>query len=68
MRIIFSLFLGYILAAPLTDKISLDLRLTEWGNLLTYVWWLTSGLVWTLASFGIILAFAALVAMFERRK
>ena len=66
MRIIWSLFLGYISAAPLTDRISLDLRLTEWTHLATYVWWMFSGLIWGLVGLGILAAFTAAVAWWER--
>ena len=67
MRVIWGLFLGYILAAPLTEKISLDLRLTEWTHLGTYVWWMFAGLIWVGIFFAGVGLFAAAVALWERR-
>jgi len=39
------LLASYVAAAPLTDKISMDMTKTEWANLWTYVWWILSGVV-----------------------
>lgn len=46
MRILFGLVLSYIIAAPLTERISFDLRLTHWADIMTYVFWLCGGLIW----------------------
>lgn len=46
MKTLGTLLLGYVLAAPLTTKISLDLRLTEWAHIGTYFWWFLSGSIW----------------------
>lgn len=60
------LLLSYVAAAPLTDKISMDLSKTEWDNLWTYVIWLFSFGIW----FGIVvllfIALAGVVAIFDR--
>lgn len=49
---------AYLMAAPLTSLISLDLRETEWLHVLTYVWWAGSWVVWGL----IALAVGAIIA------
>lgn len=46
MRAIIAIVLGYILAAPLTSTISLDMRETEWLNVWIYVMWVSSMAIW----------------------
>ena len=46
MRIVFGLVISYLMAAPLTELISLDMTQTHWGNILTYVIWMFSGVIW----------------------
>lgn len=46
IRALISLFMSYVIAAPLTDKISMDLSRTEWGNAWTYAIWLCSFWIW----------------------
>jgi len=38
MKYLFQLTTGYLFAAPLTDKVQLNMMDTDWGNLLTYLW------------------------------
>lgn len=40
IRSLIILFVSYILAAPFTSLISMDLTQTAWTNILTYVFWL----------------------------
>ena len=46
MRILITLILSYVAAAPLTSKISMDLTRTEWTNVWTYVIWAMSFAIW----------------------
>lgn len=56
------LLLGaYILAAPLTSLISLDLTLTAWTNVLTYVIWALAIPVWFIILVIIFAVIGALV-------
>ena len=59
--------MSYILAAPLTDLISLDLRSTEWSNILTYVFWAFSGAIWALTSLFAAFMAVGLIGLFERK-
>jgi hypothetical protein len=54
MKPLISLLIGYILAAPLTTLVSLDMRQTEWFNLLTYFWIVASAAVWVSLIFAIL--------------
>lgn len=46
MRYFITLFLGYLVAAPLTTRVSLDLTQTDWTHLATYAWILFGWFVW----------------------
>lgn len=62
MRYLIGLIFAYVLAAPLTELISFDLRETEWLNILTYVWLAFGGLVWCAFAFFALIIAAALVS------
>lgn len=56
------LLISYMLACPLTDRISLDLTQTHWTDLMTYVIWLFAGFIWlviVLLVVGVIAAVAS---------
>lgn len=61
LRFIACPLVAYIMAAPLTSLISLDLRETEWTHVMTYVWWAGSWVVW-----GFIALTAAVVFVIEK--
>ena len=46
MKYAVTAIVSYLLAAPLTSLISLDMRLTEWTNIMTYVFWLFAVVIW----------------------
>jgi hypothetical protein len=48
LRYIICPVVAYIMAAPLTSLISLDLRETEWTNIVTYLWLIGAWIVWGL--------------------
>jgi uncharacterized integral membrane protein len=52
------LILAYILAAPLTSRISLNFNETAWGNAMTYVMWALAPCVWGAFLFCILIAYA----------
>lgn len=37
LRIVFALFMGYVLSAPFTDRIEMDFMATDWSNAWTYL-------------------------------
>lgn len=41
----------YLIAAPLTERISLDLRLTHWWDIMTYVFLIFGGAIWVVIFF-----------------
>ena len=49
MQVLFSLLIGYLLACPLTSRVSLDIMQTEWTHIMTYVWIAFSGVIWAIA-------------------
>lgn len=38
MLFLFSVIMGYLVAAGMTNLVSLSLAATAWGNVLTYLW------------------------------
>lgn len=62
MRIIVGIIISYLMAAPLTDLISLDMTQTQWLNAMTYVIWLFAGAIWTVIVFVVIVILATLVS------
>lgn len=62
MKAFGSILMAYILAAPLSANISLDLRQTEWLDLWTYIIWACSGLIWA----AIVFAVVSLIAVASR--
>ena len=66
MRTLFSLVVAYIFAAPLTSLISLDLRATEWTNILTYVIWACSGLIWIAIFYVVVLVIAGIAVAMDK--
>lgn len=59
MRFVLCGLVSYILAAPLTSRISLDLTRTEWTHIMTYVWWGASWFVWAIIAFVAMILIAA---------
>ena len=59
MKQLTSILISYIMAAPLTSRISLDITQTEWTHIMTYVFWVFGGVIWAL----IVLAIVALVGI-----
>lgn len=51
MRTLVTIVLCYLIAAPLTDRISLDLRLTHWWDITTYLFLIFGGLIWVVIFF-----------------
>lgn len=41
----------YLIAEPLTERISLDLRLTHWWDITTYLFLIFGGLIWVVIFF-----------------
>lgn len=66
MRTLFSLVVSYIFAAPLTSLISLDLRATEWANIMTYVVWACSGLIWVAMFYVVVLLIAGIAVVMDK--
>ena len=54
------LLTSYAAAAPLTAKISIDMTKTEWTNIWTYVWWISSLAIWSFIVGFSIFAFVAI--------
>ena len=48
----------YLIAEPLTDRISLDLRLTHWWDITTYLFLIFGGLIWVVIFFCAVIAVA----------
>lgn len=65
-RTLVLLLLSYVAAAPLTDKISMDLSKTQWDNLWTYVFWLFSFGIWFVITVLFFIALAGAIAIFDR--
>lgn len=67
MQLIVDILIAYIVAAPLTSLISFDLRLTEWTNIWTYIYWGLGRAIWFLIIFIGIATIATLIKLFQRR-
>lgn len=63
MTKIFALLLSYVAAAPVTEKISMDVSQTEWANIWTYVIWIFGVPIWLVI---IALLTAVAVAVVEK--
>lgn len=64
MQVLVSLLIGYLLACPLTPRVSLDITQTEWTHIMTYVWIAFSGVIWAVV---FTLAAGLIGAIFSRR-
>ncbi len=64
MRTAISLFIGYLVAAAMTEHVSMDVTLTHWDNLWTYFWIIFGPLVVLLTIAFAIIIFTAVVKMF----
>ena len=53
MRLLITVLAAYILAAPLTSKISMNLQLTEWYSLWTYIMWALAIPIWIVILGGV---------------
>lgn len=60
LKAITSLALSYVIAAPLTDRISMDLTQTDWTSGWTYLIWVFASMIWAGIIFGVV--FIAAVA------
>ena len=56
---------SYVIAAPLTSHISMDVSQTDWANLWTYAFWAFGSLIWS-AFFAVgIFIIAAIITVFD---
>lgn len=55
----------YLIAAPLTDRISLDLRLTHWWDIATYVFLIFGAAIWVLIFFAAGIAVGIIKAIWK---
>lgn len=67
-RAAISFLVAYLMAAPLTTRISLNFTETDWSSAATYAWWLFAPFIWVFivlcaagSAFGIIYLGAALI-------
>ena len=74
-RAAMTFLVSYLLATPLTSHISLSLRETHWDNVMTYVFWLFSPLIWlgvilaaVCAVAGVVFVLAAIIDAFHAKK
>ncbi len=67
LLLLFGLALMYLIAAPLTSLISLDMRETEWANVMTYFIWLFSPFIWMFCIVGATIILALPLIIFDRR-
>ena len=58
LRNIIAIVIAYIMAAPLSAHISMDVTLTNWNNIWTYVIWAFSMLIWKLIVYAIVFSLA----------
>ncbi len=65
-RFCLSALFAYVIAAPLTSRISMDVAQTAWTDLWTYVFWAFGLFIWMGIFVGAMFAFAAAVAFLER--
>lgn len=66
IRFGFGALFAYVIAAPLTSRISMDVAETAWTDLWTYVFWAFGLLIWLVVfAIGSILI-AGLHALFQR--
>ena len=63
-----SFLLAYLMAAPLTTRISLNFVETDWSSAATYAWWLFAPFIWVIllvcvggAAFGLFYIAAVLI-------
>ncbi len=61
MRYLLTLLLGYLLAAPLSARVPLDITQTDWTHIATYFWILFGWLFWALIALFLTLVFAVLL-------
>ena len=59
---IVSIVVTYLLACPLTDKISLDMTQTEWLNIMTYIIWALAGGIWIIGISAVVAVVAWVVS------
>lgn len=66
IRLILGALLAYVIAAPLTSRIQMDLADTAWTDLWTYVIWAFGLFIWLIifAVGGVLIA--GLFALFKR--
>lgn len=63
LKLVVSFGLLIILAAPLTDLVSMNLANTEWQNILTYLFILFSPILWAWIIFGVIMVVIGVYAI-----
>ncbi len=64
MRTAMSLFIGYLVAAAVTEHVSMDVTLTHWDNLWTYFWIIFAPMVVMLAIAFTVIIFTAVLKTF----
>lgn len=67
MKHLVSILFAYLLACPLTERVSLDVMQTEWTNILTYIWIACAGLIWVAIAFVAVLIFAGIAEWWSNR-
>ena len=68
LKQIIYIFIAYALAAPLTEHIFMDLTLTHWTNIWTYVFWGLSLLIWKGIAWTAVFLTALAVAVYSEVK
>lgn len=63
LKLLLSALFAYIVAAPLTHRISMDLGQTHWFNLWTYFYWALGTLIWFILLSIVGLLVAALIVL-----
>ena len=66
MKYIVQILFAYLMAAPLTDKVELNLANTEWTNILTYVWIAGAGAAWMAIFMAGVFVLALIASMWDR--
>lgn len=58
--------IAYVIAAPLTSRISMDIQQTAWTDVWTYVIWLFGLLIWAGIVLAVVVVFVVIVQIFDR--
>ncbi len=66
MKTAISLFISYLVAAALTEHVSMDMKLTHWTNLWTYFWIAFAGPIALIGASLVFAASAGIAALFTK--